>query len=81
MKGIRSFSHGFYRKWPEQRINHLWPVPHVLQQKGVCTESQLFVSVLDDSIPMMRTYTAEGDLLIFVIYRLDWAADLLLAAL
>jgi hypothetical protein len=56
-------------------------VPHVLQQKGVCTESQLFVSVLDDSIPMMRTYTAEGDLLIFVIYRLDWAADLLLAAL
>ena len=30
-------------------------------------KSQLYFSVLDDAILMMRTYTAEGDLLTFVI--------------
>ena len=67
MKRIHSFGHGFHRKWSEQRINHLWPVPYAMQQKGACTESELFVPVLDDAILMMRTYTAEGDLLTFVI--------------
>jgi hypothetical protein len=38
-----------------------------VQQKGASTKSQLFVSVLDDAILMMRTYTTEGDLLTFVI--------------
>jgi hypothetical protein len=42
-------------------------VPHAVQQKGASTKSQLFVSVLDDAILMMRTYTTEGDLLTFVI--------------
>ena len=67
MKIIQSFGHRFHRKWPEQRINHLWPVPYAMQQKGACTESELFVPVLDDAILMMRTYTTEGDLLTFVI--------------
>ncbi len=67
MKRIHLFGHGFHYKWPEQRINHLWPVPHAVQQKGARTKSQLFVSVLNDAILMMRTYTAEGDLLTFVI--------------
>jgi hypothetical protein len=58
MKSIHSLSHGFHRKWPEQRINHLWPVPHAVQQKGARTESQLFIPVLDDAILMMCTYTA-----------------------
>jgi hypothetical protein len=42
-------------------------VKSAVQQKGTSTESQLFVSVLNDAILMMRTYTAEGDLLTFVI--------------
>ena len=67
MKSIHLFSHGFHRKWPEQRINHLWPVPHAVQQKGARTESQLFIPVLNDAILMMRTHTTEGDLLTFVI--------------
>jgi len=42
-------------------------VPHALQQKGARTKSRLFISVLNDAILMMCTYTAEGDLLTFVI--------------
>jgi hypothetical protein len=67
MKRIHLFGHRFHRKWLEQRINHLWPVPHAVQQKGARTKSELFVPVLDDAILMMRTYTAEGDLMTFVI--------------
>ena len=67
MKSIHSFSHGSHCKWPEQRINHLWPVPHAVQQKGARTESQLFIPVLNDAILMMRTHTTEGDLLTFFI--------------
>ena len=67
MKRIHSFGHRFHCKWPEQRINHLWPVPHAMHQKCARTESELFVPVLDDAILMMRTYTTEGDLLTFVI--------------
>ena len=42
-------------------------MPHAVQQKGVCTVSQLLVSVLNDAVLMMRTYTAKGDLLTFVV--------------
>ena len=38
-----------------------------MQQKSARTDSELFVPVLDDAILMMHTYTAEGDLLTFVI--------------
>jgi len=67
MKRIHLFGHPFHCKWPEQRINHLWPVPYAMQQKGACTESELFVPVLDDAILMISTYTTKGDLLTFVI--------------
>lgn len=70
MQRVHALRHRFHCKRPEHGVDHLRPVTHPVKKEGTCTESQLFVMVLNYAVLTMGTYPTEGNCLPLIGYIL-----------